>query len=201
MDKRQVVVIHGGETFASREDYISWLRAEEFALEGQGVVRWKGRLQDELGEWYEVIQPRMPNSFNATYEEWEIWFEKYLPQLSQDLILVGHSLGGIFLAKYLAEKEVGKNILGTFLVAPPFDSADSEYSLADFVLPDSLDLFATQSRVIHIYFSTDDPTVPFADLAKYQAKLPNARVSVFSDRGHFKQESFPELVEEIRLLG
>lgn len=201
MDKRQVIVIHGGETFASREAYIEWLKAEEFVLEQFVSLRWKARLQEELGEWYEVIQPRMPNSLNATYEEWKIWFEKYLPQIAHDLIFVGHSLGGIFLAKYLSEEKLDKNVLGTFLVAPPFDDADSTYTLADFVLPDSLELFEEQSKIIHLYFSTDDPSVPFVDLAKYQKKLPNARASIFSDRGHFKLETFPEIVEDIRLIG
>lgn len=201
MDKRQVMVIHGGETFETREDYLGWLKAEEVEIDTPSPKRWKSTLQDELGEWHEVIQPRMPNSFNATYEEWKIWFEKFLPLLAKDIIFVGHSLGGIFLAKYLSENRVDKNVLGTLLVAPPYDSEDAPYSLSDFVLPESLDLFEEQSRKIVLYFSTDDPMVPFVDLAKFQKKLPRAHVSIFSDRGHFKQERFPEIVEEIKLLG
>lgn len=196
-----MVVIHGGETFDTYEEFLAWLRAEELELEPAGTKRWKSTMQEDLGEWHEVIQPRMPNSLNAKYEEWKIWFEKYLPLLSKELIFVGHSLGGIFLAKYLSENTIDKNVLGTFLIAPPYDSSDAPYSLGDFELPTSLQKFAEQSRVIYIYFSTDDPVVPFADLAKYQARLPDARVSIFSDRGHFKQERFPELIEEIKLLG
>ncbi len=200
MDKRQVVVIHGGETFDTKEEYLSWLREKEIDLEKLRTKRWKSTLQSELGEYYEVIQPGMPNAFDAKYEEWKIWFEKYLPLLDETLILVGHSLGAIFLAKYLAENDVPKEIKGLLLVAAPYGNTDT-YSLADFALPESLDRITAQCRRIHLYHSTDDPVVPFEDLAKYQAKLPAARASIFSDREHFNQEQFPELLEDIRLLG
>jgi len=143
----------------------------------------------------------MPNAFNASYEEWSIWFKKHLDVLDDTLILIGHSLGGVFLAKYLSEHDTGKRILGTFLVAAPNSSEDADYSLASFALPDSLDRFSEQGGRIQLYHSTDDTVVPFSDLARYQSALPRAHASIFSDRGHFLQETFPELVEEIRLLG
>lgn len=200
MDKRQVVVIHGGETFETKEEYLSWLRTKELDFEKMGTKRWKSSLQTELGEYYEIIQPGMPNALDAKYEEWKIWFEKYLPYLADMVILVGHSLGAIFLVKYLSENDLGKEIKGLLLVAAPFGNTDT-YSLADFNLPDDLSRVESQCRHIQLYHSTDDPVVPFSDLAKYQAKLPRARASIFADREHFNQETFPELVEDIRLLG
>lgn len=198
---RQVVVIHGGGTFDTHEEYLAWLNAYEISLEKTQTERWKTTLDDALGEDYEVIQPRMPNAFDAQYPEWKLWFEKYLALLGDDLILVGHSLGAIFLAKYLSEETVSKHILGTFLIAAPFDSADVEYSLSDFALPESLSKCAEQSRVIHFYHSTDDEVVPFTDLAKYQKVLPYARATIFGDKGHFSMEEFPELVADIKALG
>lgn len=198
---RQVVVIHGGETFDSKEEYLTWLRAQVVELDRNKPKRWKSNLQTDLGEGYEVITPSMPNAFDAKYAEWKIWFEKYLPLLDDTLIFVGHSLGGIFLAKYLAENTIGKRVLGTFLIAAPFSSEGAPYSLADFELPSSLERLAAQSERVHLFHSTDDPVVPFSDLAKYQAQLPYARVSIFGDRDHFSQEAFPELIEAIKELG
>jgi len=43
----------------------------------------------------------MPCIENAKYNEWKIQFEKYLKRTDNDLILIGMSLGGIFLTKYL----------------------------------------------------------------------------------------------------
>ena len=199
MDKRQVIVIHGGETFDTREEYLEWLKAQKIDL--NRPKGWKSSLQEALGDNYEIILPGMPNAFNATFEEWAIWFDKHLAVVGDDLILVGHSLGGIFLAKYLSVNDVHKRIHGTFLVAAPHSTDDADYSLTDFALPDSLERFAEQGGRIQLYHSTDDTVVPFSDLARYQRMLPYARASVFGDRGHFLQERFPELVEDIRGLG
>ena len=199
MDKRQVIVIHGGESFDTREEYLEWLKAQKIDL--NRPKGWKSSLQEALGDNYEIILPGMPNAFNATFEEWSIWFEKHMDVVGNNLILVGHSLGGIFLAKYLSVREIKKNILGTFLVAAPNSADDADYSLTDFALPESLAQFAEQGGHIQLYHSTDDTVVPFSDLARYQRALPYARASVFGDRGHFLQETFPELDEDIRNLG
>ncbi len=39
-----------------------------------------------------------------------------------------------------------------------------------------------------------------SELAKYQAALPAATARTFSDRGHFNQPAFPELVADIKNL-
>jgi predicted alpha/beta hydrolase family esterase len=132
--KKQVVVIHGGDTFDSYEDYLTFLNAFEVDKESLFLKDWKSTLQSELGENYEVLCLQMPNMFNAKYLEWKIWFEKYIPFFNQELILVGHSLGGIFLAKYLAENTLEKTIKAVFLIAAPFDNVDT-CSLADFRIP------------------------------------------------------------------
>ncbi len=197
--KKQVVVIHGGDTFDSYEDYLTFLNAFEVDKESLFLKGWKSSLQAELGEDYEVLLLQMPNKFNAKYLEWKIWFEKYIPFFNQELILVGHSLGGIFLAKYLAENTLDKTIKAVFLIAAPFNNVDT-YSLADFGLPSSLELIQKQVEHIFIFQSQDDPVVPFSELAKYQAELSSAQARVFTDKGHFNQESFPELVDVILKL-
>jgi predicted alpha/beta hydrolase family esterase len=193
----QVVVIHGGETFDSEEEYLAWLSAATVDLANVRQRRWKDALAGDLGEEYDVLLLKMPNPSDAKYAEWKIWFEKYLPLLDEKLMLVGHSLGGIFLAKYLSEETIGKDVLATFLIAAPYDDSDAEYSLADFTLPRSLAKLSEQSRIVRFYHSTDDPVVRFSDLAKYQSALPYALTSVFGDRAHFNQAQFPELVSDI----
>ncbi|KND47379.1 MAG: hypothetical protein AB199_03045 [Parcubacteria bacterium C7867-004] len=197
----QVVEIHGGSTHDSYEKYLEELRSKQVTKKHLFPwIGWKQGMRDELGPEYEVLMPQMPNKQNSKYAEWKIWFDKIVPLLDEKIILVGHSLGGIFLAKYLSENVIDKDILATFLVAAPFDDSSEESSLADFVLPESLAKFTEQSRIIHLYQSTDDPVVPFTELAKYQAKLPYALASVFEDRGHFNQDDFPELTSDIKAI-
>jgi len=198
--KKQVILIHGGDTFETYEEYIKSL--QDFKMDFQMLKKkdWKISLENKLGGVFEVIAPRMPSNYNAKFLEWKIWFEKIIPFLEDEIILVGHSLGGIFLAKYLSLYEYPKKIKATFLVAAPFDDADSEYTLADFALPQSLNKFEKQGGQIYLYQSKDDDSVPFVDLSKYQKALPKAKVTVFEDRGHFNQEQFPELVADIKNL-
>ena len=104
--KKQVVVIHGGDTFKTYEQYLRFLKRFDIDFERyrSGKNDWKTNLREALGEEYEVIAPVMPNKNNAKYPEWQIWFEKFIPFLNGEIILVGHSLGGTFIAKYLSEK-------------------------------------------------------------------------------------------------
>lgn len=196
---RQVVLIHGGDTFNSYDKYLRFLRRFQIDFEDytSGKKGWKATLGEKLGDDFQVIAPSMPCKYNAKYVEWQIWFKKFVPHLAGEVVLVGHSLGGLFLVKYLSENKFQKNIKGVFLVAPPYDAKDVDYDLADFGLPKKLDL---QTETTMIYHSDDDDTVPIKDLSKYSSQIPNATIKQFTDRGHFRGEEFPELVEDIKSL-
>jgi uncharacterized protein len=201
--KSQILLVHGGDTFNTYEEYFSFLAEFPIEIDQYRVkkVSWKRGLPDALGTDYEVIAPDMPSKGNAKYAEWKLWFEKFFPYLDSKVILVGHSLGGTFLAKYLSENEFPKTVRALFMVSAPFDDRDADYSLADFTLPKNLSLLAHQAQKIFLYYSRDDRVVPFADLKKYQSALPNAIAKIFTDRGHFNQETFPELVHDIQSIG
>jgi len=200
--KKQVIVIHGGTSFKTYGDYISYLKNKEI-----DIVRlrprkeWKDSLSVELGDSYDILLPRMPNGTNARYKEWKIWFDNIAKVLNSEVVFIGHSLGGIFLAKYLSENVFPRKIIATILVAAPFDDAegaDGKESLIDFILPSSLAKFAEQCDRIYLLHSQDDPVVPFEQLEKYKDALPNAEVVIFKDREHFNQETFPEIINIIK---
>lgn len=198
--KKQVVVIHGGDTFRTYRDYLKFLKSWRIDFKDIEKKRtdWKDNLDKALGNKYEVIAPKMPNKLNAKYIEWKVWFDKFVPYLRSGVLLVGHSMGGIFLAKYLSENNFPKKINGLFLVAAPFDEKDTKESLGDFRLPNNLTKLAKQVDRIFIYQSKDDPAVPLADFKKYQKHLPTAVFREFKNRGHFFQKKFPELIKDIK---
>ncbi len=198
--KQQVVAIHGGETFETYEEYLDFLRVYEIDVAG-GVKRWRTTLPESLGDDFEVILPSMPSKLNARYAEWKIWFLKYVPHLRDGVILIGHSLGGIFLAKYLSENTVSVSIRATFFISAPYTAEGSPYSLVDFEFGDaSLARIAEQGGEVYLIHSTDDSVVKFADFESYAVALPDAHQMIFNDRDHFGQEEFPELVEKIKFL-
>lgn len=152
----------------------------------------------KLGKNFEVIYPEMPNASNAKYLEWKIWFDKITPHLKNDVILIGHSLGGIFLAKYLSENKFPKKILATFLIAAPFNDKETKESLADFKLKKELKKLQNQSNKLFIWQSINDDIVSFVAFEKYKKALPDANYRKFKNKGHFAQNTFPEIVQEIR---
>lgn len=194
---KQIVVIGGGDSFNTYEEFISSLKNDEVTIDKFRPKKdWKTNLPQRLGEDYEVLMPRMPNSNNVRYIEWKIWFEKMFTFLNNEVILIGHSLGAMFLIKYLSENTFPKQIKKLFLVSSPYGKNAAD--LAEFQLPESFEPVNKQSKSIFIFHSKDDVVVPFSEFEEIKKRLPQAQARVFEDRGHFNQEEIPELIELIK---
>lgn len=197
----QVVAIHGGGSRKPREAYLRELRQEKpDADDFKARAGWKDRLQESLGPSYEVFNPKMPNKESASYEEWRIWFEKLLPFLRKGAILVGHSLGGIFLAKYLSESRLPWKAKAVMLVAAPWNDSSSKDPMGGFRHRKDLSRISGQAEAVALYHSKDDPVVPYGDMAKYERAIPGSVAISFEDRKHIWQGEFPEIVRDIRSL-
>lgn len=195
MDKRrQVCIIGGGMAFKNDADFERWLAELEIDYENLfwRAPDWKPRLAEQLPDC-DVLQPSMPNRQNSKYADWATYFSKIVPFLRPGAILIGHSLGGIFLTKYFSENPPVEKFSKIILVAAPYDDEASE-PLGDFKLANASKL-TNAANEIHLFQSKDDPVVPFSELTKFQRDLPNARVHIFEDRGHFNQPEFTELLE------
>lgn len=198
MKKTQVFFIHGGMTFKNRKDYLGYLKNRPISLEKK--MYWSDDyLAKGLGNNFEIIRPRMPLQDNAKYEDWKIMFERYIPYLKDGVVLIGSSLGGVFLAKYLSENRFPRKILSTYLIGAPFDNTiEGEDLVGGFTLKSDLSKMEKNCQKIVLMFSLDDPVVPISHAEKYLKKLPHAKVIVFeSKNGHFKISEFPEMVEMI----
>ncbi len=194
----QLVSIHGGMTFRSKGEYMKWLKIREISLERR--VKWsEGYLDEQLGKRFEIIRPRMPLADNAQYKEWEIHFERYLPFLCDGVVLMGKSLGGVFLVKYLAKKKFPVRIRSVYLVAAPFDNSLPDEDLVNgFALRGDLSMVEKNCGDVNFFFSPHDDVVPIEHCYKYMRKLPNAQFNVIENvEGHFQAEEFLELVEMI----
>ncbi len=202
MKKIQILTIHGGMTFKNEKDYLHYLKTKKVSTEKK--VYWAGEyLEKGLGKRFAVISPRMPLQDNAKYRDWKILFERYLPLLKGKFILVGSSLGGVFLAKYLSENKLPKKALSTYLVCPPFDnSLPGEDLVGGFELgpKTNLSLLEKNSKNLYLLFSKDDGVVPVAHAEKYAKKLKKAHIVIYkSKNGHFNIPKFPEIIRMIKV--
>ena len=199
--KSQIVLIHGGTTFKNQKDYLRYLKTRSVSIEKPAI--WSGEYLDrQLGHTHEIIRPRMPLPENAKYAEWKIHFERLMPLLRSGVVLIGVSLGGIFLAKYLSENKFSKNIQGVFLVCPPFDGAVKGDSLAGgFTLRSNLSGLEESTKNLYLLFSEDDPVVPVSQAEKYARELKKSHILIFKSKGgHFRVPKLPEIVKLIKSL-
>lgn len=197
--KKQLLLIHGGNIFPDRKDFLNDLKNKEITLEKILHIGWKQNLARDLGDGYQVVAPRMPSSDHARYAEWKIMFEKILPLMDDRIILVGHSLGAIFLIKYLLEENIGKDIPGLFLVAGPVLEEDGE-TLGDFLVDIDNAQKDRLADKVFIYHSQDDPVVPYFHAELLQQRFTDAALRTFTDRQHLNMSDFPELVADIKNL-
>ncbi len=201
--KQQVIFIHGGHASDSHEEYLQTLRTTPLRdVFTEPKLKWSQNLRNLLGEAFEVAMPIMPNKYHADYEIWKIWFLRYLEACNDGVILVGHSLGGIFLAKFLCENKSPRTIAGLHLVAAVASYEGRRVSGLTSFSFNNVDLSNVSGQVsnIHLYHSTDDTVVPYEHVLAFQAAWPKAKLHTFTDRGHFLQEDFPELVSFIKEL-
>lgn len=193
---KQVCIIHGGTTFETNKDYLADLDAKELKYDRLLYAPdWKSWLGTKL-RGFDVLLPKMPNNANAQYDEWALYFSKIVPLLRNDVVLVGHSLGSIFLAKYLQENKLPIRIKKLILIAAPYNDESAE-SLGSFKLSSAKKLSGTASE-IHLMHSEDDPVVLPIELDKYITDLPEAAVHRFKSRQHFNTPTFPELLKLIK---
>ena len=177
--KKQVLFIHGAGEGAYEED-----------------KKLAASLQDALGAEYHVSYPHMPNEESPEDEAWIAQIAKELASLDGQVILVGHSAGGAVLLKYLLKENVAKPIAGIFLISIPYwgpeDEEDGEYTLHEGFasqLPKGVPIF--------LYHSRDDEWVPFAHLAIYAEKIPQATIRKFDGRGHQFNNDLSEVAADI----
>ena len=190
--KKQLIHIHGGESFSSYNDYVAFLEDYHIdTLQKEEVKKWRDRYEEFLGDHWEIIRPRMPSPQNAKYTEWELWFDKYVPFLRNGVVLVGHSLGATFLAEYLSKNTLPLKI-GQIHLVSGVDGVLGDFSVG------GLDAMKAQCSDIFLYYARDDEIVDFKHFLSFAKKLPEARQIALEHGGHFLIPEFPELIENIK---
>ena len=198
MEKPQIVFIHGGDSFDTDAEFYDFVKSLDYNPYAQERKKWRDDIKEALMETHECIMPRFPNAMNADYIAWSIWFEKVIPYLRDDVILVGHSMGGGFLLRYLSENSVPITIAQLHLAAGVIDDVECP-GVGDFGIKiGTWSGFMSNIEAVHLWHSNDDDCVPVHHSERLAEKCPKAITHYFIDRGHFLQSEFPELLSVIK---
>ena len=171
--------------------------AGEGAYEEDGLL--VASLRDALGASYEVRYPRMPLEDSAHYSDWTARIASALPPRGNGVVLVGHSVGGSVLLRYLCEEPVEASVTGLFVIAAPLLWVRTTIGIGMRRVCREATPAAKRATVprIFMYHSRDDEVVPFSHLALYSAKLPQATIRPVDVGGHQGLNDLADVANDI----
>jgi predicted alpha/beta hydrolase family esterase len=157
-------------------------------------------LRSELGATYDVRYPRMPNESEPDYDTWTRRIDDELARMGAGVILVGHSIGGSIVIKWLTEHAPEPPLAGVLLLATPFWHDDAVWRWKEVELPQDAATRLPRGLRLFLYHGTDDETVPIAHLDRYAKAFPEARVRRLRARNHQLNDDLTEIARDIRSL-
>jgi len=141
----------------------------------------------------EVINQTFPDNIKARATFWLPFLESL--GADKDTILIGHSSGAMAAMRYAeAHRLLGSVLVGVCHtdLGDRFEAASGYYDR-----PWQWDRIRMNQEWIGVFNSTDDPHIPIAEPRVVAAQL-RCSYFEFTDRGHFTDAAFPELVEFVR---
>jgi pimeloyl-ACP methyl ester carboxylesterase len=94
---------------------------------------------------------------------------------------------------------VEKPIAGLFLIAAPFVGTEG-WQVEEDAPPEDFASKLPEGLPVFLYHSRDDEWVPYAHLALYAEKLPQATIHEFDGRGHQFDGDLSEVARDIKEL-
>lgn len=137
---------------------------------------WRPWLKQNLEEaGWKVINPAMPDTDTPTQSKWLAALTEAIGEPDDETYLVGHSLGGITILRYLESLPENKRIGGAILVAGfpndlTFDGYKGELG-SFFVSPVNWETINTHSSQFFVLHSKDDGWVDENNYHELKTKL------------------------------
>lgn len=167
----------------------------------EGWRPWLGKALVKHG--IEFINPQMPNTQYPQLSEWLPFLRNIIGRPDTETLLIGHSLGGIMILRYLESLQNDEEVGGVVLVAGFTD---------DLGIPELSNFFATSidwSKIkthVEKVVSIESDNDPY-NLAKYNDEFKkhlNSETMLLHDRSHFSGDDgiteFPEALHALLLL-
>ncbi|HAU39518.1 MAG: YdeN-like protein [Candidatus Peregrinibacteria bacterium GW2011_GWF2_43_17] len=161
---------------------------------------WFNWLKKELEkEGLKVFVPNFGQDEVPIFEKWVEGLQGVVKKLdSAETVLIGHSLGGALIPRFLSGWE-GEPFLAVFLVAAPFDDLGWPTLKPFFKKGVIAQDISKKAKKFFILNSDNDPYVPLEHGCKYQ-EVTGGEVIVENGKGHLTQESYGRIKEMVGLI-
>jgi predicted alpha/beta hydrolase family esterase len=142
--------------------------------------------------------PEIPNAWDPDYDIWCKEFERY--DITPDTLLVGHSLGGTFLVRWLSEHP--DVIVGKVVLVAPSTGVDCDWDrhgFFDFTIDPNL---VSRTAGVTIFGSDNDAPGIIESIKQLRSVLTDVKYQELKGLGHFtfkrmQTEAFPALLDEL----
>jgi hypothetical protein len=151
---------------------------------------WLKNQEEQKGN--EVFVPDFPSTDFPKYDEWkEHWEELYASQIEDSSVLIGHSLGGSFLIRWISESNI--SVARLILVAPAPDDCDIEEIQSFFTQSWNVEILKQNVGEIILLGAENDSYIPFLKF-EVLGKSLGATFRKCPGRGHLNNEELPEIL-------
>jgi len=200
---QQIILLRWWTPKETYKDFYDFVEKYEINPYKEKYIKWSDTLSKDLWNNFEVLEIERINKNFADYKTRKIMFNKYLSYIQNNSIWIWHSLWWTFFLKYLNELEEKKRtelfqkIKKLILVAPACKDNKLE-KIGSFNFDTTLKNLQKYQNKIIIFGSTDDFICSFDEFEKIHKNIPNSKFIKFTNRNHFLQNTFPELLDEIK---
>lgn len=167
--------------------------------DGHGSNNFVAHLSGSLGNDYRLTHPIMPAPENPRYVTWKMALRSVLPISGNKVVLIGHSLGGSVIVKYLSEGLCQVPIAGLFLVGAPYWGLRG-WAMDEFKLQHDFQSKLPPIDNVFIYHSKYDKWVPYSHARSYAKALRGSVLRTMDGNQHEFSHGLPLLVNDIHHL-
>lgn len=172
---------------------------------GNPYENWFPWLQEQLNkQGKEVIVPSFPINEYQNYENWSNIMKQYwnMGLIQEDTIFIAHSLGPVFIAKFLIENQIKvKGIIAVSgfdkLLGLELDEVNKTFLLEK----QELEKISEYTKFVYCLYSDNDPYISMEELEDFAIRTKAEKCKI-TGAGHFNTSSgytvFPQLLEIIK---
>jgi predicted alpha/beta hydrolase family esterase len=139
----------------------------------------------------------MPNEDEPDYATWSVQIAHELAEMPAGSVVVGHSLGGSVLIKWLVDLRKKISLGPVFLISAPFWDEQSEWIWRDVELPPDAKDRLPRDLTLFIYHGAADDLIAPEHAKLYARLLPRATLRLLPGRDHQLNDDLSEIAEEI----
>ncbi len=173
---------------------------------GHPKENWFPWLKEKLEQkGHKVYIPQFPNADKPMLEPWLKELENYKDKIDEDTILIGHSLGGLFLLRVLEslDKPVNAAIfIAASVGVKPIKFYDGDDNFSDGFTFD-WEKITSNAKQFSVFHSDTDPYVSLGN-GEALAEQLGVKLILIPNAGHFNETAgyieFEELFNKVKTL-